>query len=67
MNLYYRGYMIHEDIRAICYTIYGRRPQRSAMTTADNCTAAMHWVDRQVHRAQIEPPLSELRPVLTWG
>jgi len=24
MNIFYRGYVIHEDIRAICYTIYGR-------------------------------------------
>ncbi len=67
MNLYYRGYLIHEDIRSICYTIYGRRPQRSAMTTTSNCTAAMQWVDRQTHRSSTEPGLPELRPVLTWG
>ena len=67
MNLYYRGYLIHEDIRSICYTVYGRRPQRSAMTTKDNCTAAMQWVDRQARLARLQPRPPELRPVLTWG
>ena len=67
MNLYYRGYLIHEDIRSICYTVYGRRPQRAAMITKDNCAAAMQWVDRQVHRAWTQPHPPELRPVLTWG
>lgn len=32
MNIYYRGYLIHEDIRGICYTVYGRRPLRMELS-----------------------------------
>ena len=48
MNIFYRGYVIHEDIRAICYTIYGRRPDRRELDARCTATEAMQWVDRDV-------------------
>ena len=51
MNIFYRGYMIHEDIRAICYTIYGRRPGRQELDARCTATEAMQWVDRDLAAA----------------
>ena len=48
MNIFYRGYMIHQDIRAICYTIYGRRPDRQELGAQGTAIEAMQWVDRDV-------------------
>ena len=48
MNIFYRGYVIHEDIRAICYTIYGRRPDRQELDSQGTAMEAMQWVDRDV-------------------
>ena len=51
MNIFYRGYVIHEDIRAICYTIYtiyGRRPGRQALDAQGTAMEAMQWVDRDL-------------------
>ena len=48
MNIFYRGYLIHEEIRAICCTVLGRRPDRRELATCNNTMAAMQWVDRQV-------------------
>ena len=48
MNIFYRGYVIHEDIRAICYTIYGRRPDRQELDARCTAMEAMQWVDRDV-------------------
>lgn len=48
-NIYYRGYVIHEDIRAICYTIYDRRPARQELMTVGNSRAAMRWVDARIN------------------
>ena len=48
MNLYYRRHLIHEDIRSICYTIFGSRPQRSELSHSSSLMEAMHWVDQQV-------------------
>ena len=48
MNIFYRGYVIHEEIRAICCNVLGRRPVRSQLATCDNTMAAMQWVDRQI-------------------
>ena len=50
MNLYYRGYLIHEDIRAICYTILGRRPGRIEVGSSGTAMEAMRWVDRDTAR-----------------
>ena len=48
MNIFYRGYVIHEDIRAICYTIYGRRPERQELDAQGTAVEAMQWVDRDL-------------------
>jgi len=48
MNIFYRGYLIHEEIRAICCTVSGRRPVRRQLATCDSTMAAMQWVDRLV-------------------
>lgn len=53
MNLYYRGYVIHEDIKSLYYTIYGIRPDRQEVATAGTSRQAMEWVDRCV--AEQEP------------
>ncbi len=50
MNLYYRGYVIHEDIRSICYTIYGCRPHRIEMMRGGTAKEAMRLVDRDIAR-----------------
>ena len=50
MNLFYRGYVIHEDIRSICYTIYGAKPQRAEMGSSGTALEAMRWVDRDLAR-----------------
>ncbi len=48
MNIFYRGYVIHEDIRTICYTIYGRRPDRQELDARCTAMEAMQWVDRDL-------------------
>ena len=48
MNIFYRGYVIHEDIRAISYTIYGRRPDRQELDAQGTAIEAMQWVDRDL-------------------
>ena len=48
MNIYYRGYLIHEDIRSIYYTVYGVRPDRAELTGAGTSREAMEWIDRQI-------------------
>ena len=58
MNIFYRGYVIHEEIRAIRCNVFGRRPVRTELATCDNTMAAMLWVDRQV--ATGEPAAAEL-------
>ncbi len=48
MNLYYRGYVIHEEIRSICYTVFGRRPNRLELANSGTAREAMRWVDGRV-------------------
>jgi hypothetical protein len=48
MNLYYRGYVIHEEIRSICYIVFGRRPHRLELASNGTAKEAMRWVDRRV-------------------
>ena len=50
MNLFYRGYVVHQDIRAICYTIFGCRPHRIELGRSGTVLEAMRWVDRHVAR-----------------
>ncbi len=56
MNIFYRGHVIHEDIRAICYTIYGRRPRRTEIAACGTSTEAMQWVDREVSASAVALP-----------
>ncbi len=49
-NLYYRGYVIREEIRSICYTIFGCRQDRKGITSRGSALEAMRWVDRDVAR-----------------
>ena len=53
MNLFYRGYVIHREFRSVCYTIFGRRPNRVELAACDTSREAMQWVDRRV--GQREP------------
>tara|TARA_B100000315_G_C14561753_1_gene580897 strand:- start:9 stop:248 length:240 start_codon:yes stop_codon:yes gene_type:complete len=48
MNLYYRGYVIHEEIRSICYTVFDRRPDRLELASSGTTREAMRWVDGRV-------------------
>jgi len=48
LNLFYRGYVIHEDIPSICYTIYGAKPDRAEMRSRGTAMEAMKWVDRDL-------------------
>jgi hypothetical protein len=69
MNLYYRGYVIHEDIRAISYTVYDRRPNRSEMGNSGTAREAMQLVDRDIaHRLTAwrreQPPFTPIQPAV---
>ena len=48
MNIFYRGYVIHEDVPKICYTIYDRRPDRVELATTGTSREAMKWVDSRI-------------------
>ncbi len=48
MNIFYRGYVIHEDVPSICYTIYDRRPERVELATVGTSREAMKWVDARI-------------------
>jgi len=47
-NIYYRGYVIHEDIPAICYTVYDCRLDRVELTSATTAMEAMQWIDWRI-------------------
>lgn len=47
-NIYYREYVIHEDVPKVCYTIYDRRPDRVELATAGTSREAMKWVDARI-------------------
>lgn len=53
MNLFYRGYVIHQDIPSICYTVFGRRPERVELAACGTSREAMQWVD--LHEIRREP------------
>ena len=64
MNIFYRGYLIHEEIRAICCTVFGRRPVRRELASCDSTMAAMRWVDRQVATGEAAIPESSRQVAL---
>jgi hypothetical protein len=47
-NIFYRGYVIHEDVPTICFTIYDRRPGRTELATVGTSREAMQWVDSRI-------------------
>ena len=53
MKIYYRGYVIHEEIRAISYSVYGQHPDRAELTAKSTSREAMEWIDRNVKRNTI--------------
>ena len=53
MNIYYRGYVIHEEIRSISYSVYGRRPERAELTAKSTSSEAMKWIDYNVRRDDV--------------
>jgi len=55
LNLFYRGYVIREDIRSICYTIYGTKPHRAELRSRSTALEAMKWVDRDLARMATVP------------
>ncbi len=50
MRIYYRGYVIDEEIPSIIYSVYGRRPERPELTARSTSRQAMEWIDEDVKR-----------------
>ncbi len=53
MKIFYRGYVIDEEIRSISYSVYGQRPERSELTSKGTSREAMEWIDSKVRRNTI--------------
>lgn len=53
MRIYYRGYLIDEQIRSINYSVYGQRPNRLEVAATTTSREAMQWIDRDVKRSDI--------------
>ena len=53
MKIYYRGYVINEEIRSISYSVYGQRPERPELTARSTSREAMEWIDNNVKRDAI--------------
>ncbi len=53
MKIFYRGYVIDEEIRSNCYTVYGKRPERPEITTHVDAQKAMKWIDGDVTRCLV--------------
>lgn len=50
-KIWYRGYVIHGEIPAVCYTVYGRKAERN-LTELGITTCfrdAMEWIDRHIN------------------
>ena len=53
MRIYYRGYVIDEEIPSISYAVYGRRPERPELTARSTSREAMEWIDGDVQRKAV--------------
>ncbi len=53
MRIFYRGYVIDEEIRSISYSVRGRRPERPELTARSTSREAMEWIDSNVKRETI--------------
>ena len=63
MRIYYRGYVIDEEIPAISYSVYGRRPERPELTAMSTTRQAMEWIDGDVKREAILKITRTLQPM----
>ena len=67
MKTFYRGFLIREDIRSICYTVIGMRPDRPELATVGTYTEAIKLLDRLFLEASdpnhIGTPLLETAPL----
>jgi hypothetical protein len=62
MRIYYRGYVIDEEIPSISYSVYGRRPKRPELTAKSTTRQAMEWIDGDVKREAILGTTRTLQP-----
>ena len=62
MRIFYRGYVIDEEIRSISYSVYGRRPERQELAAKCTSREAMEWIDGNVKREAI---LGATKPLQT--
>ena len=53
MRIYYRGYIIDEEIRSISYSVYGQRPERQELIARSTPREAMEWIDNDVKQDTI--------------
>jgi len=53
MKIFYRGYVIDEEIRSIIYSVYGQRPERAELTVKSTSLEAMKWIDAKLRRNAI--------------
>ncbi|MDA1128923.1 MAG: hypothetical protein O2913_09520 [Chloroflexi bacterium] len=63
MRIFYRGYVIDEEIRSISYSVRGRRPERPELTAKSTARQAMEWIDGNVKREAIMGTTRTLQPV----
>ena len=63
-DIYYRGYQIHQDIRSICYTVYGPRPLRQELAVVGRSLEAMRWIDRRIEEEKHQNTWSGTQPPL---
>ncbi len=63
-DIYYRGYRIHQDIRSICYTVYGPRPLRQELAVVGRSLEAMRWIDRRILEENRQESLSGIQAPL---
>jgi len=54
MRIYYRGYVINEEIRKEVCAVQGLRPQRTTLAKVADPRAAMLWIDRDVIRRRVQ-------------
>ena len=62
MRIYYRGYVIDEEIPSIVYSVHGRRPERQELTAKGTSRQAMEWIDGDVKREAILGATRALQP-----
>jgi len=62
MKIYYRGYVIDEEIPSISYSVHGRRPERQELTARSTSREAMEWIDGDVKRNAILEAAKALQP-----